>query len=88
MRGQSFPWVGNRTGKEFQVQPLRAADHGVVEHLLFLFLQGLVRNLGIKKGLLGMSSDMLVAEFAAAYAPVRRLRSSGKDKTTVTKTLC
>ena len=61
-----------------------ALHHGVVEHLLLLFLQGLVRNLHIEKDTLHIGRDMLVADFPVAaillHQPFQRRRRDDGDE--------
>ena len=61
-----------------------ALHHGVVEHLLLLLLQGLVRNLHIEEDTLHIGRDMLVADFPVTtlllQQPLQRRRRNDGDE--------
>ena len=77
-------FLGSETAlTEFRVAHY-ALHHSVVEHLLLLFLQGLVRNLHIEKDLLHIGRDMLVADFPVTtlllQQPLQRRRRNDGDE--------
>lgn len=61
-----------------------ALHHGVVKHLLLLFLQRLVRNLHIEEDPFHIGCDMLVADFPVAaillHQPFKRRRRDDGDE--------
>ena len=82
--GQVRALLGPETAlTEFRIAH-HALHHGVVEHLLLLLLQRLVRNLHIEKDTLHIGRDMLVADFPVAaillHQPFQRRRRDDGDE--------